>query len=264
MAPLRSREKTPFRSSSCSQVFASGTDTPVNRARSWPSIARKQLVRVFGYGVPSYRRATASASSDLALLAQNTIQPFRRKPDGSVVFNECHYYPLPWPRDVLERYGDQSFRLKLTLSYFVEPSPGKSAAIDPQRYQSFGLRFDLKRARETAIKFRIRNNALELVDPRDGRPPAEPETGSWMLGPDSISAGSLHCDVWTGTGAELAARNIICVKPISGWWKERRKRKVCEQNARHALIVTLTAPETEIDLYTPISNLIEQGINIPV
>jgi hypothetical protein len=226
--------------------------------------ARKQLVRVFGYGVPSYQRATASATSDLALLAQNTIQPFQRQLNGSVVFNECHYYTLPWPRDVLEQYGDQEFRLKITLSYFIEPNPGKSAVIDPQRYQSFGLRFDLKRARENSRQFRVRINAREREDPRRAGPRAEPESGRWMLGPDSISAGSLHCDVWSGTGAQLAARNMICVKPVSGWWKERKKQEVCEKLARYALVVTLTAPEAGIDLYTPIDTIIEQGIAVEV
>jgi len=226
---------------------------------------RKQLLRIFGYGVPSYSRATASALSDLALVAQRTIQPYRREASGPV-FNECHYYPLPWPQDVLERYGDQEFHLKITLSYFVEPNPGKSAAIDPQRYQSFGLRFDLKRPRETLDQFRKRNNAQEREDPRRG-PPVEPDNG-WTLGPSNISAGSLHCDVWRGTGAQLAARGMICVKPVSGWWKERRTPAVCEQQGRYALIVTLTAPE--IDLYTPVSTAIEQliaqrvGVDIPV
>lgn len=217
---------------------------------------RKALVRMFGYGVPSYRRATASATSDLALIAQKTIQPYRRAQSGPV-FNECHYYPLPWPRRVLEEQADQQFRLKVTLSYFVEPNPGKSAAIDPQRYQSFGLRFDLKRPRETVNQFKERTNADERHDPqRAGYPAVQDE--NWVLGASSISAGSLHCDVWRGSGAQLAARSMICVKPVSGWWKERRTREVCEQQARYALIVTLTAPESEIDLYTPITTVIEQ------
>ena len=89
-----------------------------------------------------------------------------------------------------------------------------------------------------------------------------PDSGEWLLGPSSVSAGSLHCDVWRGTGAQLAARNMICIKPVSGWWKERRNPEICEQQARYALIVTLTAPDAEIDLHTPISNIIEQGVEI--
>ncbi|MFT4077568.1 MAG: S8 family peptidase [Asticcacaulis sp.] len=83
----------------------------------------------------------------------------------------------------------------------------------------------------------------------------------WKLGPRSISAGSLHCDVWTGSGAELAARNMICVKPVSGWWKERRTVAVHGQEARYALIVTLNCGEEELDLYTPIRTTIEQMID---
>ena len=223
--------------------------------------ARKQLIRTFGYGVPSYRRATASAASELALVAQNMIRPYRLSQSGPV-FNECHYYPLPWPREILERYGDQEFRLKITLSYFVVPNPGRSAAIDPQRYQSFGLRFDLKRPRETIDQFMKRSNANERDDPRKGMGFTPEQDHGWILGPSSISAGSLHCDQWRGTGAQLAARNLICVKPVSGWWKERRARAICEQQGRYALIVTLTAPDVEIDLYTPISAAIEQLVPV--
>ena len=64
--------------------------------------------------------------------------------------------------------------------------------------------------------------------------------------------------------AQLAARNMLCVKPVSGWWKERRDPHVCEQEARYSLIISLTAPDTEIDLYTPISNIIEPGLEIKI
>jgi hypothetical protein len=83
--------------------------------------------------------AAASATNHLALIAQRTIQPYRRSQTGTR-FNECHYYPLPLPAQVLEQYGAQEFTLKATLSCFIDPNPGRSAAIDPQRYQSFGLR----------------------------------------------------------------------------------------------------------------------------
>jgi hypothetical protein len=118
---------------------------------------KTDCVRRFGYGVPDLNRAVASAANDMALVAQNTIQPFRK--DGSVRFNEAHIYELPWPRDILEALDNTRVRLKITLSYFVEPNPTFASAIDPARYQSFGLRFDLKRSRETAANFHKRNNA---------------------------------------------------------------------------------------------------------
>ncbi len=224
--------------------------------------AHKQLVRMFGYGVPSYERATASAKNSLAIVAQNAIQPYKSKKNSTAAFNECHYYPLPWPKEILEQYHDQEFSLKLTLSYFVEPNPGRMSMIDPQRYQSAGLRFDLKRSLETNIQFKKRINAMEREDPRKGGEAAVRDSGEWLLGPQSRSAGSLHCDIWCGTGAQLAARDMICVKPVSGWWKNRRAPEICEQKMRYALVVTLTAPNAEIDLYTPISNLIQQETSV--
>lgn len=224
---------------------------------------RQRLVRTFGYGVPSFVRAAASASNDLALIAQRTIQPFRKGATG-VGFNECHYYALPWPARLLQAHGDQQFSLKVTLSYFVEPNPGKSAAIDPQNYQSFGLRFDLKRPTELPRQFRARLNAEEREGANIAPPPAD---SGWILGANSVAAGSLHCDVWTGTGAQLATRNAICVKPVSGWWKARSTRAVCEQEARYSLVVTLSAPALEIDLYTPIVAAmaeIEQPVDVEV
>ncbi|MFC4726444.1 S8 family peptidase [Glycocaulis abyssi] len=221
----------------------------------------KALLRKFGYGVPSFERARASAANNLALIAQREIQPFEKHEKGRLM-KECHYFDLPWPSAILEseEYYDKEFSLKIALSYFVEPNPGKSAAIDPSNYQSFGLRFDLKRSSETVGQFKWRINKSERTGiesvPKSG------ESGQWLFGPNSISAGSLHCDVWKGTGAHLAARNVLCVKPISGWWKERTNPAICERRARYALVLTLDSCGQEIDLHTPISNTIAQLVEI--
>lgn len=221
----------------------------------------KALLRKFGYGVPSFERARASANNSLALIAEREIQPFE-KSDKGIRMKECHYFDLPWPAALLESedYYDQQFSLKIALSYFVEPNPGKSAAIDPSNYQSYGLRFDLKRSGETASQFKRRINKAE----RDGeeRDPNTGESGQWLFGPNSISAGSLHCDVWTGTGAQLAARSVLCVKPVSGWWKQRSNAEVCERAGRYALVVTIDSCGQEIDLHTPISIALGQAIEV--
>jgi hypothetical protein len=231
---------------------------------------KQRLARCFGYGVPSYQRATASAKEHLALVAQQTIQPYKKKAaikDGkkqySIGFNECHYYPLPWPKALLEQHADNDFIVKVTLSYFTEPNPGRAAAIDPQKYQSFGLRFDLKRSEETEIQFRTGINAEE-VEPPLLAAAGRPNDSGWEFGPSSISAGSIHCDQWTGSGARLASRDLICVKPVSGWWKERSKVEVCEQLGRYALVITLASPNVEIDLYTPIVTEIVPEVPIEI
>jgi len=220
---------------------------------------RYELIRRFGYGVPDYERATASASHHLALFAQAEIQPFRL--DGTRKFNECHYYTLPIPRGMLEDLINEIVELKITLSYFIDPNPGLSANIDPARYQSHGLRFDLRRKGEAMDVFKQRVNASERDDPRVP-PRAEPDDARWMFGAQSISCGSLHCDTWTGPAIELAGRDLLCIKPVVGWARERASREICNKVRRYGLIVSLKARNQEIDLYTPISIAVEPLVEV--
>lgn len=217
------------------------------------------LLRRFGYGVPTFERAAASANNHVAILAQNTLVPFRSS-DGRR-FRDCHFYRLPWPKDVLEKL-DQDVRLKLTLSYFIEPNPGSTAAVDPQRYQSYGLRFDLRRRLETVTQFLERVNPLERDDPMQ-RVETVGDDG-WRLGPQGISAGSLHCDEWIGPAVQLAARDLICIKPVMGWWRTRGTTAECNREARYALVATLSAPGIEIDLHTPIATLVQNAVDVEI
>jgi hypothetical protein len=220
-----------------------------------------KLLRKFGYGVPSFERANASAQEHLAMVAQNTIQPFQSKERR---FKDCHFYRLPW-RHVLEELGGRNVpvSLKITLSYFIEPNPGQSATVDPQRYQSFGLRFDLRRSRESAADYVERVNALERDDP-GAKIRATADDNRWTFGPQSIAAGSLHCDVWIGPAAELAGRDMICVKPVIGWWRNRASLEICNKQSRYALVMTLKTSEVGIDLYTPISAVVEQAVDTEI
>lgn len=221
--------------------------------------ARYEVIRRFGYGVPDYERATASAKHHLALFAQTEIQPFKLQ--GNRKFNECHYYDLPVPRALLEELENRTVQLRVTLSYFIEPNPGMSANIDPQRYQSHGLRFDLRRKGESLDAFKQRVNASEREDPRVA-PRLINDDDRWTLGPKSVSAGSLHCDTWSGPAIELAGRDTLCIKPVGGWSRDRASREICNAKRRYALIVTLKSTDATVDLYTPIQTYIDTRIGI--
>lgn len=222
---------------------------------------KSNLVRRFGYGVPSLEKAVASAQNSLAVTSQREIQPYRL--DGSKDrFNEAHVYPLPWPVSVLEELGETRVRLKVTLSYFIEPNPGFTASIDPLRYQSFGLRFDLKRALESPATFLKRRNLDERVV-GDPKPATETDSG-WLLGENSIKAGSLHCDIWEGSAAQLASRNFLWIYPVSGWKRERKTLKRVEDIERYALVLTLATDDTEIDLHTSVSAQVEPLVDIEI
>lgn len=218
-----------------------------------------EVVRRFGYGVPDYDRATASANNHLALFAQAEIQPF--KMEGKREFNNCHYYTLPIPRDLLVRLENTEVELKITLSYFVDPNPGLSGSVEPQRYQSFGLRFDLRRNGEPLETFKKRVNAAEREDPRKG-PRVEPDDDRWRLGANSISAGSLHCDTWSGPAIELLGRDTLCIKPVLGWWRDRAGKEYVNKQTRYSLIITFKSKDVGVDLYTPIKAIVDLPIRV--
>ncbi|WP_299173982.1 S8 family peptidase [uncultured Brevundimonas sp.] len=216
-------------------------------------------IRRFGYGVPQLERALASARNDVALLAEAEIQPYHRvrkfDDNGKTTLaapslNETHYYRLPWPKSALEALGSEQVRLKIVLSYFIEPGPGDLAAVVPARYQSFGLRWDLKRPLEGDRDFIRRFNGAERVKDEPRRE-ADIDKG-WTLGPQSIAAGSLHCDVWTGAAAELAARDLIAIYPVAGWWKTRAGLRQYDRKARYALIVSISTDAETVDLHAEV------------
>ncbi len=234
---------------------------------------RINLVRQFGYGVPNLERAISSATNDVAIVAQSEIQPFKRKVkrrqgkqvSASVITNEIHYYRLPWPKSVLEQIYDKTVRLKITLSYFIEPNPGAAGSKYVRTYQSYGLRFDLQRKNETEGNFRARINELEQYDEEDDEQSvtddASPDTG-WILGPKSRSAGSLHCDLWEGSAADLITREYLAIYPIAGWWKTRTSEKRYDDRARYSLVVSLDVRGIPVDVYTPIAVELEPLIEI--
>jgi hypothetical protein len=215
-----------------------------------------KLLRHFGYGVPIYERAIASAENHLALVAQSEIQPY----SASSGFQDCHYYDLPWPRQAFEALGDEEVKLKITLSYFIDPNPGALASLDPYRYQSFGLRFDLRRRMESIDDFKKRVNADEREDPRR-KPPTQSDTDNWRF-PDGASSGSLHCNEWKGPAAWLLARNVLCVKPVGGWWKNRADKQTRQQRTRYALVVSVKTSKEDVTLHTDINAIVSGTVTV--
>jgi hypothetical protein len=87
---------------------------------------------------------------------------------------------------------------------------------------------------------------------------------SQTLGSQSAAAGSLHCDVWGGPAAELAQRGLLAIYPVSGWWRYRTHLNRCNSRGRYGLVVSITAHEAEVELYTEIANLIGLGIETEI
>ncbi|MEV5721788.1 S8 family peptidase [Amycolatopsis mediterranei] len=137
---------------------------------------RINLLRRYGMGVPDLGRALHSATDALTLVVQDVIHPFAR---GAM--REIHYHELPWPSDVLAGLGEAQVRLKVTLSYFIEPNPGRRGWRRRYSYSSHGLRFDLRRPTESNAEFEKRINQLALAEDEQ-RPTPSDETGEWFFG----------------------------------------------------------------------------------
>jgi Subtilase family len=217
----------------------------------------RHLIRHCGFGVPNLDRALWSASNSLTLIIQDELQPFARENTGEPKLREMHLHSLPWPQEALMNLGATPVEMRVTLSYFIEPSPGivERGASGRYLYESHGLRFDVKRPLEKLDNFRARINQ-RVRNEEEGSYASGGLDPDWQLGPKLRHLGSLHSDTWTGTAADLAERGILTVYPVTGWWKTRKKQECYNKTARYALIISIRTPETDVDLYSVIENLV--------
>jgi hypothetical protein len=241
---------------------ASWTQRMINRFPGNSKAAAHRRLRCFGYGVPDLKRAIYSAENTVSLTFEGELQPFQKK-DSEYRSYQMHLHRLPWPIDVLQGLGEAQVRMRITLSYFIEPSPGSVGWKVNSRYASHGLRFDVVRPTESLDDFkkRISRDFWE-----GGVRPADKvdETRNWVIGEQGRTHGSIHSDWWVGSAAELATCGSIVVFPVTGWWKDRPHLDRYNSKARYSLIVSLESDDENVDLYTPISQMVDVQTEIMV
>lgn len=220
------------------------------------------LVRACGYGVPSLDRALWCANNSVNLIIQSELQPYDKIEGGRIVTKDMHIHQLPWPKEVLEGMFDIPVKMKITLSYFVEPGPGEVGWKDRYRYASCALRFDIN-GTDTKDMFIRRINAAAEAEEDNGLKSAGGGV-KWLLGYQNRHRGSIHSDVWEGTAAQLATSNLIGVYPAIGWWRERAWLDRWNHKMRYSLIVSLQTPAQKVDLYTPILTKISSKIPVEI
>lgn len=242
-----------------SAEWTSATREAFLPAHQQPSKADySRLIRHCGFGVPDLTRAMRSATNSLAMIVQRHIHPFNREEGDQPKTREMHLHRLPWPLDELEALGEEMVEMRVTLSYFIEPNPSARGVKSRYRYESHGLRFDVKRAAESDDEFRARINAAARDEEEGTR--TKTEDPNWAVGTQNRHKGSVHSDIWRGRAADLASRGVIGVYPALGWWKTRTALERYNKVARYALVISIDARELDVDLYTPIAN----QIGIPV
>ena len=212
-------------------------------------------VRCVGFGVPNLGKALWSVDNSLSLIVEDSLQPFDKVKGKGIVTRDMHLHDLPWPKESLLQLGETEVELTVTLSYFIEPNPSSRVVSGKYSYPSHGLRFDVKRPLESSDEFRKRINR-QARDEEEGTTGA-PSDPDWLLGSQFRHKGSLHKDVWHGKAAELAERFQIAVYPAMGWWRTRTALERYNKSARYSLVVSITVPDIDVDIYSEISAQIE-------
>lgn len=222
----------------------------------------KSLLRICGYGVPNFYKAINTMENYLTLISQSEIKPFKKE-NSETKLNEMDLYDLPWPKDILLNLGSLEVEMRVTLSYFIEPSPGEVGWDYHFRYSSYGLRFEINKPLEKEKEFLSRINKLYQNDEEDEESSnSNLYNNNWVIGKYARTKGSIHSDIWRGTAADLATCDKIAVFPVGGWWKERKHLEKYEEKTRYSLIVSISTPEIDaegnkIDIYTPVINKLE-------
>lgn len=216
----------------------------------------RRLLRICGYGVPNLEKAMWSASNSVNLVIQDELQPYIKKENGSISQNEMHIHILPWPRALLLDYENMMVKMRVTLSYYIEPGPGEIGWKDKYRYPSCGLLFDVNNPMEDRESFTKRISKAMRED-EDDKGEIKNDSDRWLLGVNNRNVGSIHSDIWEGTASQLSESHMVIIYPKVGWWKSRSYLNRYHSKVRYSLVVTLEAPKVDIDLYTAIATEIK-------
>lgn len=222
---------------------------------------KRTLLRTVGYGVPDLDRALAGASNSVTMIVQDEIQPFaeRDAPAATPGFAGMHLHDIAcWPGELLRSLGETPVTMRVTLSYFIEPSPSGR----PNAYASHGLRFDVRRPLEADNAFFKRISRVVEEGAEPGESSGSSPRHRWLLGPRMQSAGSIHSDWWSGNAVDLVRCGYLAVYPVSGWWRTRRGQRKWAAKARYALIVSLSTPAQDVPLYNEVLALLRPEIQV--
>lgn len=169
-------------------------------------------------------------------------------------------HQLPWPVAALQLLSPETpVKMRVTLSYFIEPNPGRRGYRSRYSYQSHGLRFTTIRPGQTLENFRSMVNGLAITDDYTG---PEGDNEGWFLGPQLRTRGSVHSDRWNGSVAELLDMHTIAVFPVSGWWKYRSGEDRWQNTVKYSLLISIEVPDESVNIYTEVENIVDISVSI--
>lgn len=230
--------------------------TPTMKSEIAAETAKKKrlsLLKRYGWGVPDEQTVLSSAANAVTMTVQDEFVPFTGK---DFKMRNFRLHQLPWPTEALSDLGAADVELRVTLSYFIEPTAARRGWRRRYAYASHGLRFELRAPNETTPDFVRRVNREAAVEEDGSTPTSSTSSGTanWTVGPDQRNKGSLHQDIWNGDGPQLASTGgVLAVHGVGGWWKNNSRKDRIDQTVRYALLVSLRTSAEGVDLYTPIA-----------
>lgn len=239
------------------------TDAMKKRIRGKTKGEIEKRLRCYGYGEPNLERARRNAETTATIIYEGQLQPYR-KVGSDIKSHEMHLHRLPWPKEFLLALGEEEVTMRVTLSYFIDPSPGRRGWTRRHRYASHGLRFDVQRRTETLPKFldRVSRAAEDVGESSQTLAVEETDADAlpWVIGAKGRTPGSLHNDHWKGTAAQIANCEHLVVFPVTGWWRERPQLERWGDAARYSLVISL---ETEAaDIYSAVAAQVQVPIEV--
>jgi hypothetical protein len=215
------------------------------------------LLHACGYGVPNSAKATVSQDSYATFIVEKEMRALGKNKNGKgYKYNSMHLIDLPWPKDVLQSMEEQTVKLKVTLSYYVQPAPSSKSRLSKYKYPSLQLRFDVNKPTEDEASFKQRVSRVE----EEGVDVEKNDTERWGIGINERNHGSVISDFIETTPSEMAMCNLIAVYPAGGWWKGLKYSR--DRMIKYSLVVSLEV--NEADIYTPVKNQIEQETEVRV
>lgn len=224
----------------------------IKQARQSGLGAQQRMLRRYGWGQPSEDRVLYSGDQAVTLVVQDEFVPFAGDEFKIPAFR---LHDLPWPTSVLEDLDAAAITLRVTLSYFIEPTASRRGWRQRYRYASHALRFEVQDPLESENDFVQRINQDARTEESGGRPAGGQV--KWLVGANQRNLGSLHQDEWATDGITLSRSGRLAVYPVGGWWKNNRTQARIDQPVRYSLVVSLKTEAQNVDLYTPIATLLK-------
>lgn len=207
------------------------------------------LVHTCGYGVPTEKKAIVSEDCYATFISEQTMTPLARATSGKYKLNAMHIFDLPWPKEILESMGDEEVKMRITLSYYIQPAPGSKTRHNKYRYPSLRLRFEVNKPTEDEAQFIRRVSHVEM----EGVEASKNDTARWEIGIQERNNGCIISDYIIASAIDIASCNRIAVFPASGWWNSRKYTE--DKIIKYSLIVSLETEETNI--YNSIAQMVD-------